>query len=133
MFVLFRLILVAALGLPQGLCCIATGCDRSSKRVVQKTEQAPVCCKCCKTKSETQPKDLGFSASKDCPGQKCECRCRFQVGLMSTPVSLDSSASSCGAIDRTVEVHFCVHTNEVTQVSVHPLIRLQILYCIWRC
>ena len=133
MFVLFRLILVAALGLPQGQCCIATGCDRSSNRVVQKTEPTPVCCKCCKGKSDTKPKDLGFSATKDCPGPTCECRCRFQVGLISTPVSLDSSASSCGAIDRTVEVHFCVHTNEVTQVSVHPLIRLQILYCVWRC
>ncbi len=134
MFVLIRYILVAAAALPQGLCCIATGCSPCSRRDAENTNPIPVCCKCDHLKSETSRKVPIAPGSKKCSGPKsCECRCRIPHGVLSTPVSMDTVALCLAVFDRTIESNGCLTQKNKTDVTIHPFVRLQILYCIWRC
>ena len=134
MFVLIQYILVAATALPQGSCCIALGCDPCSKRVVEKANPTPDCCKCCVSKSHPTRKARDASGSKKCPGPKsCECRCRFPLGLLSSPLSMDAVARGYSVFDRTIELSGCLTQKNMSNDTAHSFVRLQVLYCIWRC
>ncbi len=130
MFVLFRLILIAMVAMPQGICCIALGCDQSTKEVLQEATGSAECCNCCRIISESATK----SGSSECPPTKsCECSCRFQTSISTPPKSLDSLSSKCCFFDRPVDVRYPPTAICVSTIGQSGSIRLQILYCVWRC
>lgn len=46
---------------------------------------------------------------------------------------MDAVAGGYSVFDRTLELSGCLTQKIITDAKVHPFVRLQILYCIWRC
>ena len=136
MCVYCRYILIALLALPQGMCCVATGCKTREKRVAGESNPSSECCSCCRGKPDGQPSaklSNHSDASKCAPAKSCECKCRFQLGIPREPVTLDALSSLHSSFDRPFEINSPAVETSVAISIVPRSIRLQILYCVWRC
>ncbi len=139
MCVFCRYLLVVLLALPQGLCCVATGCESKSKGAHPNSEPSREHCSCCRTKPagsftpsvRITPTDSPLE--KCAPTKQCECKCRFHIGIPRPVITLDSLASLDCYGERPVEISQPEIESCPVTTSLSTSIRLQILYCNWRC
>ena len=134
MSLLFRLILIAWLALPQGWCCVAKGYEKSSDSNCAETNSAGNSCRCCRIKPETALSESGIPRpDKSPPLKSCECKCRFQIAAPKSQTICDIFSIIGNYRSHRAEANAHRESLGVTSVDRNPFIRFQILYCIWRC
>lgn len=133
---LIRYLLVVLVALPQGFCCLTMGCKFEEKRSVLIALPSPVCCACCHNASESIHTRSNNAGTNRGPASKtCECRCRFQISdpRSSFAYSLPLIGGLVGVTSDEFNPCPIREPNTARDVSTHLPIRLQILYCVWRC
>ena len=134
MFVLFQIILIALQALPQGLCCVTAGCYQTTKCCVFETKTANKPCNCCKVKAKPAVSQSDKCApEKRPPSRSCECKCRFQIAITTSPLSLDEVSYDYCVMHRPAAFNSKPSASYALKIGSHRWIGFQILYCVWRC
>ena len=135
-----RLILIVAVSMPQGWCClirIGDSCCSLSNAISPEnknsTEDKSTSCPCCdRLHTEACSTDDGPLNGPEFP-RSCECRCRCELGIPSSRPNVVVGELDTGWVDSLVIRSVCRSVPTEVSICYRTMVPLQILQCSWQC